>query len=249
MRSMRVRRPHNQEHKTEKQGEHKYIKKEEVPVVLSTIDEINVAMTITYPDIVSKSIAFVNVAHRGLTREYSKIPYVFHLFDVAKHASSYMQPMSLTQEEFMSACILHDTIEDTNATYDSLVTYFNKKIADVVLEVSRPKEQGNTFIDKYNYLKTFYNKSKEAIILKIADRICNVRDYQQEPSQSWYAMRYALQAYPVYKAYANLNKDNTKIFSDIFWIENLVSLRYNVSVLISSEEEIEKALGLEKNKE
>lgn len=70
-------------------------------------------------------------------------------------------------EEILCAGILHDTIEDTDTTYEELIHEFNKEIADLVIELTHhgTKETGRYFPQL---------KSRKAIIVKFADRLSNL---------------------------------------------------------------------------
>ena len=70
--------------------------------------------------------------------------------------------------EIIAATYLHDTIEDTDTTYDELVRVFNKRIADLVMEVTQEGQK-----DEYGYYFPRL-KSKEAILIKLIDRASNV---------------------------------------------------------------------------
>lgn len=210
------------------------------------IDVKDVTDNVKEVDIVKESIRFAVDAHQGQIRKYTKLPYVFHCFDVAKRAKSYLDKFSVNDDDFTAACILHDVLEDTKVTGDQIKDVFGSNVLNIVQAVTRPANESNDFADKYRYLKNFKNKSKEAIVLKIADRVCNVMDFLQDPETAWYALRYALQAYPVYRAYADCDNISPKVISEIAGVENLIRMRYNVSIYMSSEQEIEVALGIGK---
>lgn len=66
--------------------------------------------------------------------------------------------------EIISAAYLHDTLEDTTATYEDLVDNFGVRIADLVVELTKNKNEHD-----------FPNlHSKKAILVKFADRLSNL---------------------------------------------------------------------------
>ena len=71
-------------------------------------------------------------------------------------------------EEIICAAYLHDTIEDTDTTYDELVKEFSKRVADLVMEVTHEGCK-----DGYGYFFPRL-KSKEAILIKLIDRASNI---------------------------------------------------------------------------
>lgn len=77
-------------------------------------------------------------------------------------------PISKDDDNLICAAYLHDTLEDTNTTYEELVKEFNKDIADLVLEVTH---EGKKDSKGYYFPRL---KSKRAIMLKLADRLSNL---------------------------------------------------------------------------
>jgi (p)ppGpp synthase/HD superfamily hydrolase len=71
-------------------------------------------------------------------------------------------------EEVLAACYLHDTLEDTKTTYEELLSNFGKRVADLVMEVTHEGEK-----DSKGYFFPRL-KSKEAILIKFADRMSNI---------------------------------------------------------------------------
>jgi GTP pyrophosphokinase len=70
--------------------------------------------------------------------------------------------------DIISAGYLHDTIEDTDTTHEELVREFGQRIADLVLEVTHEGQKDNV---GYYFPRL---KSKDAIIIKFADRLSNL---------------------------------------------------------------------------
>lgn len=66
------------------------------------------------------------------------------------------------------AGMLHDTLEDTDTTYDELREEFGKEVADLVLEVTQEGKK-----DEYGYYFPRL-QSKDAILIKFADRLSNL---------------------------------------------------------------------------
>lgn len=79
---------------------------------------------------------------------------------------------------------MHDTIEDTDTTEQELVRYFGKNVADIVLEVTDDKalpkaERKRLQIEHAAHI------SRRAKLLKLADKICNLRDITASPPADW----------------------------------------------------------------
>jgi (p)ppGpp synthase/HD superfamily hydrolase len=147
--------------------------------------------------LVDKAIKFAVKKHEDQYRKSSGIPYITHCFEVMKQVSNY----GVTDEDILAAAILHDTIEDCGVTHKELAAKFNQRVADIVLECSREGGDNVNKLQKYQFMESFSTKSTEAILIKIADRTCNVWDYTNTPGKQKYAAEYALQAYPLYQAF------------------------------------------------
>lgn len=80
--------------------------------------------------------------------------------------------------------LLHDTVEDTETTPEELGLCFGDKIKNIVLEVTdnfnlSKTEQKQSQIDNAPYI------SREAQLVKLADKICNLRDVADNPPYNW----------------------------------------------------------------
>ena len=109
-----------------------------------------------------KALEFASIKHESQLDDQGR-PYFFaHIIQV------YGLLKDVTDdEEILCAGILHDTLEDTDTTYEELVREFNKEIADLVLELTF---EGNSEIGRY-FPKLHSHK---AIVVKFADRLSNL---------------------------------------------------------------------------
>lgn len=84
----------------------------------------------------------------------------------------------------LQAALLHDTLEDTETTYAELVDGFGEVVASVVAEVtddkSLPKERR-----KELQVETAPHKSQAAALVKLADKISDLRDMAASPPAGW----------------------------------------------------------------
>ena len=80
----------------------------------------------------------------------------------------------------VQAAILHDTIEDTDTTYDEILSEFGKSVADGVLALTKDKtmEKQEQMLDSLKRIKL---QPKEIWLVKMADRITNL----QPPPSYW----------------------------------------------------------------
>ena len=126
------------------------------------------------PETLSKAYDFALKAHEKQKRDEGS-PYIIHPIAVAN---------ILTELKLDSATIatglLHDTIEDTYATYKTIETEFGKEVADLVDGVTKISEFENQAISNSkaeNFRKLILATSKDirVLLVKIADRLHNMR--------------------------------------------------------------------------
>lgn len=117
-------------------------------------------------ELVNKAQLFASQAHAG--QQYDGGPYTKHLAAVAAVLTRY----GVTDEELLCAAWLHDTVEDTPISVESIEKLFGSRVSDLVWRVTN--EEGRN--RKERHAKT-YGKiaaNKDAVTLKLADRIANV---------------------------------------------------------------------------
>lgn len=108
--------------------------------------------------IVDKAYQFAQEKHDATGKLYNGEAYITHpglVHDILKRLDA--------DENLLAAACLHDTLEDTETTYEELVYEFGQDIADLVKEVTKDKN------------KDFPNlKTPRGLMLKVADRLANV---------------------------------------------------------------------------
>ena len=99
-------------------------------------------------------------------------PYWDHPDNVAKLAKAY----GGTKNEIIAA-IAHDTIEDTNTTYEEIKTLFGKKVADLVKEITNNTDE-ILKVGKEKYMSDkLLHLSDSALFIKLCDMLHNGKDY------------------------------------------------------------------------
>ncbi len=90
--------------------------------------------------------------------------------------------------DILVSAILHDTLEDTETTYEELEQTFSKEVADLVQEVSHPKNYNK--IQQVEYYEHLNHTSPKAKIIKLADFTANLRGItkirQSEPEKPYH---------------------------------------------------------------
>ncbi len=108
-------------------------------------------------------------------------PYVNHLAEVADLVAG---ATGGRDPDLVVAALLHDTIEDTSVTRADLEATFGSRVAGIVAEVTddrtRPKSER-----KRAQVQHASHISREAQILKLADKTSNIRGILKSPPQGW----------------------------------------------------------------
>ena len=126
------------------------------------------------PETLTKAYDFALKAHEKQKRDEGS-PYIIHPIAVAN---------ILTELKLDSATIatglLHDTIEDTYATYKTIEQEFGKEVADLVDGVTKISEYENQALSNSkaeNFRKLILATSKDirVLLVKLADRLHNMR--------------------------------------------------------------------------
>ena len=114
-----------------------------------------------------------------------RIPYINHPIEVAETLNS---QGNITDIAILSAALLHDTVEDTETTLTELSQQFGQTVANLVAEVSddkslQPKERKRQQII---HAPTASHGAKQ---IKMADKICNIKDITHAPPVGWSMQR------------------------------------------------------------
>lgn len=83
--------------------------------------------------------------------------------------------LNVTDSDILIAGLLHDTLEDTSATYDEIKKVFSRQVADLVQEVSHPKDYNQE--QKVEYYEKIKTISPGAKLIKIADFMSHLQSF------------------------------------------------------------------------
>jgi (p)ppGpp synthase/HD superfamily hydrolase len=112
-------------------------------------------------------------------------PYINHLLEVSNLAT---QATSGIDPNVTIAALLHDAIEDQDVTAETIASEFGQHIASIVLEVTDDKSLPKAERKRLQ-IETAPHKSREAKLVKLADKISNVRAIANSPAPDWTAQR------------------------------------------------------------
>jgi GTP diphosphokinase / guanosine-3',5'-bis(diphosphate) 3'-diphosphatase len=114
-------------------------------------------------------------------KDVRKTPYLNHPIALA---SILHDDGHVTDAKVLAAALLHDTIEDTETTYDELRGAFGAAVADIVVELTDVK-----FLQKKTRKRVQVSRAKRASdaarAIKLADKISNLRDILGSPPADW----------------------------------------------------------------
>jgi guanosine-3',5'-bis(diphosphate) 3'-pyrophosphohydrolase len=132
--------------------------------------------------IILAALHFAADKHRDQRRKDANAsPYINHPIALAELL---WREGGVRDTRVIAAALLHDTIEDTNTTAAELRRHFGREIAGIVLEVtddtSLPREER-----KQLQIEHARHASRRAKLVKLADKICNVRDILTHPPKEW----------------------------------------------------------------
>ena len=108
-------------------------------------------------------------------------PYVNHLTEVAALLA---EATGGDDVVLLMGGLLHDTLEDTDATYEDLEQRFGPEVAALVAEVTDDKSLPREERKRLQIAKT-PDKSRRAKLLKLADKTSNLRGLMQSPPAGW----------------------------------------------------------------
>ena len=120
--------------------------------------------------------------HRGQYRDgTAAVPYACHPVEVMLTLRNIAQ---IENETILAAALLHDCIEDTKATIESVEKAFGKRVADLVSQVTRfePARPPHMTDDEYwkvrtkQLLEEISRMEREALLIKLADRLSNIKE-------------------------------------------------------------------------
>jgi len=133
------------------------------------------------------------------SQRYGNAPYSKHINDVLNKATEYIYYINENdKEDVLSACALHDTIEDTDTSPAKLSTTFNNRIADLVLRVSNERGWSRKEKNFKTYPKIW--QSDLAIFIKLCDRISNTFNSKNSDDEKGKRMyKLYVEEYPIFR--------------------------------------------------
>jgi guanosine-3',5'-bis(diphosphate) 3'-pyrophosphohydrolase len=129
-----------------------------------------------------RALAFAAHKHRDQRRKDAEAsPYINHPIALAEVLA---REGGVTDAEVLAAALLHDTIEDTDTSFEELEGEFGGRIAGMVAEVTDDKNLEKSERKRLQ-IEHAAGISPGAKLVKLADKICNLRDVADRPPAQW----------------------------------------------------------------
>jgi len=164
-----------------------------------------------------KATKFAAEKHRNQKRkDKAGTPYINHPIGVA---NILLQTGRITNLHIIQAALLHDTVEDTDTTFDEILTHFGPTVMGLVEELTddfkKPKLER-----KLKRIHLAPQMSVGAKLIKISDLIHNLTDILYNTPPNWQFPRvqgYFVWAHKVYQGLKGVNQPLEKELENIFY--------------------------------
>jgi (p)ppGpp synthase/HD superfamily hydrolase len=118
-----------------------------------------------------RAIALAVSCHIGQYRKHAiggqRLPYIAHPIEVMRTVWGW----GVADPSIMTVAVLHDILEDSEVTSRQLVKEFGEEVAQSVTDLTHDPRDGG----KSEYLKRFSATSVSTLVVKLADRYCNLQ--------------------------------------------------------------------------
>ena len=140
--------------------------------------------------LLDRAIIFAAKAHAGAVRRDGHTPYILHCTEAAAIAATMTQ-----DQEVLAAAVLHDVVEDTDVTDETLETEFGSRVAQLVGAMSENKRpnlppEDTWLVRKEETIAALEESTDLAVAqLSLADKLSNLRgiarDYEEYGDDLW----------------------------------------------------------------
>jgi guanosine-3',5'-bis(diphosphate) 3'-pyrophosphohydrolase len=132
--------------------------------------------------LILKALAFAAHKHKDQRRkDVEASPYINHPIALADVLCN---EVGITDVEVLCSALLHDTVEDTDTTPEELETEFGSTIRQIVMDVTDDNQQ--PWLERKELqVQHAARACDKAKLVKLADKICNLRDIVTNPPAKW----------------------------------------------------------------
>lgn len=139
---------------------------------------------------IDRAIVFAANVHKGQFRKGNRQPYIFHPLEVLNLVS-----LMTEDTEILCAAVLHDTVEDTDASIEDIKREFGERVAKIVAyETENKRGQVNkegTWVERKQESLDALSKVDDigAKMVCLGDKVSNLRSFHllelQQGEQFW----------------------------------------------------------------
>jgi len=175
-------------------------------------------------DKVMKAYEFAKLKHEGQKRKYVDLDYFSH----PKYVARLLEETG--DEELVCTGLLHDVLEDTDTTYDELVSEFGANIAALALELTNDKDKIKALSKVVYMSQKILGLSYKACIVKLADRIHNLLFAETDNAPYEFVKKYykeSIQLLAVWQLRSDKDDLMNKYISMLSIILKFYEIRYN----------------------
>lgn len=132
--------------------------------------------------LILRAASFAAHKHRDQRRkDAAASPYINHPLALARVLA---EEGGIEDPMILAAALLHDTVEDTDTSVEELTEVFGPDVAAVVAEVTDDRSLPKAERKRQQILHAAHI-SPAAKLVKLADKICNLRDMIEQPPHDW----------------------------------------------------------------
>ncbi|MCT4575401.1 MAG: HD domain-containing protein [Alphaproteobacteria bacterium] len=192
-------------------------------------------------DRIKQALALATEAHKGAFRKAGdgKTPYVSHPIEVA----SIIQQYHPENENAIIGALLHDTVEDTDVTFEDIEEMFGVEVYSIIKEVTDdesdlqhlPKDELKK-VRRQRQVDNLKNISFEAQLIRLGDKISNVSTIASVNKGPEWQQEYLNFVKDVYEELKDINSPMTGLLKDKISV---------VSTELKVKKNLNKAEGLE----
>jgi len=125
------------------------------------------------------AISFASFHHSEQKRKFDQTPYIMHLIEVADLVSKYASDENI---DILNAAVLHDVVEDTPVSFESLQLFFGIRVRKIVETLTYSGSESGS-IKAQGLLLNLNSADTDSKIIKLADIISNIKslpDWDQD---------------------------------------------------------------------
>lgn len=136
-------------------------------------------------NIFDRAVQFATEAHGGTERRGKGYPYILHPMEAAIIVAT-----MTSDQEMLAAAILHDTVEDTDATIEQIRERFGERVAELVQHETAPVPDDAPWrVRKEAQVAQLVAAPRDSKIVALGDKLSNMRtlaaDYRTMGDKLW----------------------------------------------------------------